>query len=87
MYYYEENRLSRAERVKRTEEEIVNIIKQHISKFGYSPSVREIAKKASVSSTQTIMTYLRRLRGKGIIDWAPKQQRTIRLIEQEEGLC
>ncbi|WP_197204215.1 hypothetical protein [Cytobacillus firmus] len=87
MYYYEKNRLSRAERVKRNEDEILDIIKKHISKFGYSPSVREIAKRASVSSTQTVTTYLHRLRDKGIIDWAPKQQRTIRLIEQEEGLC
>lgn len=81
MYYYEENRETRSERVKRTEEEILNIIKVYYAKHKYSPTVREIARKANVSSTSTVLRYLNKLQEKGVIDWHSKAPRTIRVIE------
>lgn len=81
MYYYEETRESRAERIKSTEEEILKIIKVYYAKHKYSPTVREIAKKANVSSTSTVLRYLNKLQEKGLIDWQSKAPRTIRVIE------
>ena len=81
MYYYEEDRETRFERVKRTEEEILNIIKDYYTKHKYSPTVREIARKANVSSTSTVLRYLNKLQDKGLIDWQSKAPRTIRVIK------
>lgn len=81
MYWYEEGSISRAERVKQTEEEILNIIKEFLAKYKYSPTIREIAKKSSVSSSSTVSIYLEKLKKKGLIDWEPKRPRTIKVLE------
>lgn len=81
MYFYEEDRETRSERVKKNEEEILKIIKDYYTKHKYSPTVREIAKKANVSSTSTVLRYLNKLQAQGMIDWQSKAPRTIRVIE------
>lgn len=81
MYFYEEDRETRSQRVKRTEEEIFKFITEFYSKHKYSPTVREIAKKASVTSTSTVLRYLNKLQEKGLIEWKTKAPRTIRIIE------
>lgn len=84
MYYYEENRLTRAERIQVQEEEILSIIKAYWQKHNYSPTVREIARKASVSSTSTVLRYLNKLQEKGLIDWQSKAPRTIHILDNNE---
>lgn len=81
MYFYEEDRETRSQRVKRTEEEILKFIKEFYAKHKYSPTVREIANKASVKSTSTVLRYLNKLQEKGLIEWKTKAPRTIRIID------
>lgn len=81
MYSFEETHISRADRIKRTEEEIFQIVNDFIKKFGHSPSIQEIAKRASVSSKSTVFHYLRRLKEKGLVTWEPKQARSIKIIK------
>jgi SOS-response transcriptional repressor LexA len=83
MYYYEEKRLTRAERIQVQENEILDIIRSFYAKHQYSPTIREIAKKASVTSTSSVLRYLNKLQEKGLIDWKSKAPRTIRIVEEE----
>ncbi|NHC21221.1 transcriptional regulator [Bacillus sp. MM2020_4] len=71
-----------AERTRRREEEILAIIKLYWKKYNYSPTIREISKRASVTSTSTVLKYLNKLQEKGIIDWQEKAPRAIRIIDQ-----
>jgi SOS-response transcriptional repressor LexA len=84
--YYGEIGISVKERTRKREEEILNIIKTYWKKYNYSPTVREIAKKASVTSTSTVLKYLNRLQEKGLIDWKEKAPRTIRIIEKPQQI-
>jgi sulfur relay (sulfurtransferase) DsrC/TusE family protein len=81
MYFLEEERLTRAEKVQKREEEILNIIKDYWAKHNHSPSIREIVRKSSVKSNSTVMNYLYRLKEKGLIDWQPKKPRTFLIKE------
>ncbi|MBO0962456.1 transcriptional regulator [Neobacillus sp. MM2021_6] len=80
--YYGELGISVAERTRRREEEILAIIKLYWKKYNYSPTIREISKRASVTSTSTVLKYLNKLQEKGIIDWQEKAPRAIRIIDQ-----
>jgi repressor LexA len=82
--YYGDLGISVQERTKQREEEILNIIKAYWKKHNYSPTIREIARKASVTSTSTILNYLNKLQEKGLIDWQHKKPRTIQVIEQKK---
>jgi repressor LexA len=82
--YYGELGISRDERTKQREEEILTIIKTYWEKYNYSPTVREIARKATITSTSTVLKYLNKLQDKGLIDWQQKTPRTIQVIAQEK---
>jgi sulfur relay (sulfurtransferase) DsrC/TusE family protein len=82
MYFFEEERLTRAEKIQKREEEILNIIKDYWAKHNHSPSIREIVRKSSVKSNSTVMNYLYRLKEKGLIDWQPKKPRTFLIKEK-----
>lgn len=71
---------SQKERIAELEETLFTEIKKYIVKNGYGPSVRELRRLANISSTATTYAYMKRLQGKGIIDWNPKQPRTIRIL-------
>lgn len=81
MYSYEENHVPLTERIKNRETEILNIISDYYKKHNYSPTIREITRKSSVSSTSTISRYLNRMEEKGMIEWKEKIPRTIKIIE------
>lgn len=81
MHYFFDENLTRAERVKKNEEEILAIIKDYWAKNKHSPSVRDIVKKSNVRSNSTVMNYLHRLKNKGLIDWEPKRRRTLYIID------
>jgi SOS-response transcriptional repressor LexA len=72
--------LSREEKTKKREEEILKIIEAYWAKYNYSPTIREIAKRTSVTSTSTVLKYLNRLQEQGVLDWKNKTPRTIRII-------
>jgi repressor LexA len=79
--YYGDLGISVKERSRRREDEILAIIKAYWRKYNYSPTIREIAKKASVTSTSTILKYLNKLQKKGLIEWRDKSPRTIKVVE------
>lgn len=62
--------------------EILDIIKDFISKNGYSPSIREICKIANLSSTATVHAHLNNLKEKGYISCVDGKVRTIRIIKE-----
>ncbi|MFF2449392.1 winged helix-turn-helix transcriptional regulator [Neobacillus sp. NPDC058068] len=84
--YYGELGISVKERTKQREEEILSIIKQYWKKYNYSPTVREIAKKASITSTSTVLKYLNKLQEKGVIEWQNKKPREIKIIEEQRNV-
>src|SRR5438309_1757931 len=83
--YYDDLGISVTERTKRLEDEILNIIKTYWLKHNFSPTVREIAKKSSVSSTSTVLRYLNNLQEKGLIEWQQRSPRTIQIIDKSEN--
>lgn len=84
MYYNEINRLPRSERMQKTEDEILKIIKDFVVKHRYSPSVREIVKYSSVRSSSTVTMYLNKLKEKGLIEWETNRPRTIKILLNEK---
>lgn len=58
---------------------IYEIIKRFIEKNGYSPTVREIMKKAKLNSPATIQNYINILKDKGYITNTENKNRTIRI--------
>lgn len=60
---------------------IYRIIKDFIDRNGYSPSVREIANFANLSSPATIQEHIKKLKDKGYITYIENKTRTIRVIK------
>ena len=61
--------------------QIYSVIKKFIKENGYAPTIREIGLMVGLKSTATIFDHLRRLRGKGYIEFEPKKSRTIKIKE------
>lgn len=72
------------EALTKKQSEILNFIKLYISKHGYPPSVREIAKNNNVSSPATIQNHLNKLVDKGYIKKDNYKNRTIELLVNNE---
>ncbi|WP_155891560.1 transcriptional regulator [Heyndrickxia acidiproducens] len=70
------------QRIEKTEEQIFNYIKEYIEKNNYSPSVRDIQRNCDLHSLSTIHKYLEKLKGRGLIDWAPATPRTIKIVNR-----
>lgn len=83
-YYYEEEHVPRSEKVMNREKEIFDIIVEFAKKHDYTPSVRDIKKKASVSSLSTIQKYLNRLKQKGYITREQKGPHSFIVILKRE---
>ena len=77
--YYEK---SQKERIKDLEEKVLKEIEKYIAKKGYSPSVRDLKRLAGIPSTSTTLSYMRRLQEKNLIDWEPKQSRSLRVVKK-----
>lgn len=60
---------------------ILNIIKEFINEYGYSPTIREIGQRANLNSPATVHFYLNNLKKKGCISYIKGKMRTIRIIE------
>ena len=65
---------------------ILDILKKLIAENGYPPTVREIGKKAGLSSPATIHFHLKKLEEKGYIKQDPKKNRTLEILVPNEYL-
>lgn len=66
------------------EKSVLEYIQDHVYRYGYAPSVRDIAKAIGVKSTSTVHGYLKQLEEKGYIRRSPSKNRSIELINEEE---
>ena len=58
----------------------LNVVKDYIQKYGFSPTIREICIECGVNSPATIHTSLKILKRKGYIDYDYNKCRTIRVL-------
>lgn len=85
MYYRpDEDGMTQKEKIEKRENEVLDIIKEYLAKNNYSPSVRDILKKSNLKSTSTVMSYLNRLKGKGIISCNHRTSRSIYIVDQSQ---
>jgi repressor LexA len=68
------------------QQEILNLIKQHIDETGYPPTRAEIATELGFRSPNAAEEHLRALARKGMIEMISGASRGIRLDEQPAGL-
>jgi len=64
--------------------EILNMIKEYIVKYGYPPTIREIGKALDISSPATIHAHLQNLEKKGIIKKMESKNRALELLVENE---
>lgn len=67
------------------ERSILKAIQEGIIDNGYPPSVREICKRVSLSSTATVQGYLNALEERGYISKKNQKGRTLRLLKDYKG--
>lgn len=61
-------------------DELLNIINEFRTTYGYSPTVRELQERLGLRSMGTIHRRLVALRDEGLVEWEPKRYRTIRTV-------
>lgn len=71
--------------VYKRQKQILDFINQYISKFGYAPTLSEIAKKLKVKSLATVHEHLQSLEKKGLIKRSSGFVRSIELIDRKIG--
>ena len=67
----------------RRQKQILDFIKQYIDKYGYSPTLGEIAEAIGVSSLATVHEHLQALTTKGVIKRFEGAVRGIEILEQK----
>lgn len=67
----------------RRQKQILDFIKQYIDKYGYSPTLGEIAEAMGVSSLATVHEHLQTLVGKGVIKKFDGAVRGIEILDQK----
>ncbi len=67
----------------RRQKQILDFIKQYINKYGYSPTLGEIAEALGVSSLATVHEHLQTLAGKGVIKRFDGAVRGIEIVDQK----
>ena len=66
------------------QQQILDLIKQHIGKTGYPPTRAEIANELGFKSPNAAEEHLRALARKGVIEMISGTSRGIRLLEEEQ---
>lgn len=66
----------------RRQKQILDFIRQYIEKYGYSPTLAEIAESIGVSSLATVHEHLKSLTQKGVLKRFEGAVRGIELLEQ-----
>lgn len=59
--------------------DILRYIKSFIQEKGHPPTVREIGKGVQLLSTATVYRHMEGLKEKGMIEWEPKNSRTLKV--------
>jgi repressor LexA len=67
----------------RRQKQILDFIKQYINKYGYSPTLGEIAEALGVSSLATVHEHLQTLSAKGVIKKYDGAVRGIEVLDQK----
>lgn len=63
--------------------QILNFIKQYIKKFGYAPTLQEIADEVKLSTLSTVHEHLESLEKKGVIQRPKGKARAIEVTDEE----
>lgn len=71
-------------KLSRRQQDILDFIKDEVSKRGYPPSVREIGEAVGLASSSTVHGHLSRLEKKGYIRRDPTKPRAIEIIGAEK---
>lgn len=58
---------------------VLAFINNFSTKHGYPPSIAQITAHFSIGSPNGVVSHLKPLRAKGLIEWIPRQARTLRL--------
>lgn len=66
--------------MKATDEQIVEYIRQYDEEHGYAPSLREIGDAIGVRSVGSVKYRMNSLREKGVVTFADRKSRTIKVI-------
>lgn len=69
----------------RRQKQILSFLKQYIDKYGYSPTLGEIAEAMGVSSLATVHEHLQSLQTKGVIKRFEGAVRGIEVLDQKFG--
>lgn len=69
--------MARASRYDKVRENILGLLKEAEERHGRPPSVRELASATGVSGS-TMHSYLHRLKSEGVVEWEPRQHRSLR---------
>ena len=69
----------------RRQKQILSFLKQYIDKYGYSPTLGEIAEAIGVSSLATVHEHLQTLSNKGVIKRFEGAVRGIEVLDQKIG--
>lgn len=62
-------------------DEILRAVAAHLQHKGKTPTVRELAERTNLS-VGTLHSYMERLAEEGLIEWRPRQHRSIRLTQE-----
>lgn len=68
------------------QQQVLEIVTQHLSEYGYPPSLREIGRKLGVSGTLGIMKHLEALERKGYLRRQEGSSRGITLLHRSQGV-
>lgn len=74
------------EQLKPKEQRVLDFILKTIEKQGVPPSVREVCNALGFKSTSTVQMYVNRLISKGYISKSDGKSRTIRKVEEPDGM-
>lgn len=66
--------------MKATDDQIVDYIRGYIREHGYSPSLREIGDAIGVKSVGSVKYRMNSLKEKGLVTFADRKPRTIKVI-------
>jgi repressor LexA len=65
-----------------TDENVLDFIRFYVSRKGYAPTVREIARGVGLASTSAVWHHLRRLERDGRVSHQAGASRTIRVLAE-----
>ena len=71
------------EELKQKDIDVLAYLKDHSSRYGYPPSVREICKKLDIKSTSTVFAIIKRLEKHNYIRKDPTKPRAIEILDRD----